>query len=56
MEIENKETPKSWKIKAKEKSIMIKALEKDLNLEFSKRTLIRFLKKLREPIKESENA
>ena len=29
MEIENKETPKSWKIKAKEKSIMIKALEKE---------------------------
>ena len=30
-------------------------LEKDLNLEFSKRTLIRFLKKLTAPINVSEN-
>jgi hypothetical protein len=29
METVNKETPKSWKTKAKEKSITIKALEKE---------------------------
>lgn len=44
------------KLERQRLNIAKNTLEKDLNLEFSKRTLIRFLKKLTEPIKESENA